>query len=128
VSIPVDLTALQDQIARFGPSALLVTTSGNGPPHIASVLVAFERGGLTMGVGRRTRANIAARPAVSLVWSEGAGSDYCLIVDGAAQETPTTESEQLVVRPTSAVLHRLAHASADIPSCLPVEEVIPPRP
>jgi hypothetical protein len=57
-------------------------------------------------------------PAVVLVWSGAIDPDYCLIVDATVDEPP---GESLVVRPTSAVLHRLASAPADIPRCLPLE-------
>jgi hypothetical protein len=107
VSIPVDLAALPDQISRFGPGAFLVTTAIDGSPHIASVVVAIGDGTLTMGAGRRTRANVAHHAAVVLMWTSGADRDHCLLVDGTAT-TPAAESETLTVRPTSAVLHRLA--------------------
>jgi hypothetical protein len=119
MSIPVDLAALQDQISQFGSSALLVTTSTEGPPHVASVVVTFEAGDLSMRVGRRTLANASGHPAVALVWPAGTGGDYCLIVDATTRDEP---ADVLVVRPTSAVLHRLASAPADIPRCLPLDE------
>jgi hypothetical protein len=107
VSIPVDLAALSEQIARFGPSALLVTTSPDIRPHISSVLVTIEGESLVMGAGRGTRANAAERRAVTIVWPAESGGDFCLIVDAEAAESP---AERLVVRPTSAVLHRVAGA------------------
>lgn len=118
MSIPVDLAALHAQVTRFGPVALLVTTSNDGPPHVSSVLVTFAGDNLTMGAGRTTRANVVDRPAVVLVWSAAIDPDYCLIVDAAVDEPP---GENLVVRPTSAVLHRLASAPAEIPRCLPLD-------
>jgi hypothetical protein len=117
VSIPVDLAALQDQISRIGSSAFLVTTATDGPPHISSVLVTFEGDDLAMPVGRQTRANAIAHGSVALVWSAEVEGGYCLIVDAATHDTST---ETLVVRPTSAVLHRLAQAPADIPRCIPL--------
>jgi hypothetical protein len=105
VSITVDLAELHAEVSRFGASAFLVTTSTGGSPHVSSVLVTFERDNLAMGVGHRTRANATEHPAVTLVWPAGVNGDYCLIVDAAAQLPP---AETLLVRPTSAVLHRLA--------------------
>jgi hypothetical protein len=118
VSIPVDLAALRAQITRFGPGAILVTTSDDGPPHVASVVVTFAGDNLAMGAGRTTRANVARRPTVALVWSGPVDADYCLIVDAIVDEPP---GETLVVRPTAAVLHRLASASGDTPSCRPLD-------
>jgi hypothetical protein len=120
VSVPVDLAALRAQIARYGPNAFLVTTSAaGGPPHLSSVLVDSEAAGdeLTMGCGRTTKANVEARPDVSLLWPPGPDPGYCLIVDAVAQGEP---GSTLTVRPTAAVLHRVAGAPAGIPRCLPL--------
>ena len=118
MSIPVDLAALQAQITRFGAGAILVTTADDGSPHIASVVVTLAGDSLAMGAGRTTRANVARRPAVALVWSGPIDPDYCLIVDATVDEPP---GESLVVRPTAAVLHRLAVASPDVPRCRPLD-------
>jgi hypothetical protein len=118
VSIPVDLAALRAQILRFGSNAVLATTSDDGPPHITSVVVAFSGDNLAMGAGRRTRANVARNTDVALVWTAEIDPDYCLIVDAVVDEPP---GESLIVRPTAAVLHRLASASAEIPQCRPLE-------
>jgi hypothetical protein len=107
VSIPVELAALREHIARAGARAILVTVSADARPHVASVLVAYDHDDLVMRAGRRTRTNAAERPAVTIVWTAPIDDDYCLIVDAAALEG-TRDSETLVVRPTSAVLHRLA--------------------
>lgn len=109
MSIPVELAALHDQISKCGPSALLVTTSADGPPHVSSVIVTFDADNLAMRVGDKTRANVAEHPAVALVWTAGLDEGFCLIVDAVASATPTP-SETLVVEPVSAVLHRLAPA------------------
>jgi hypothetical protein len=107
---------LPNQIARFGPGALLVTTSSEGPPHVSSVTVRFAGDHLAMGAGRTTRANVAEHPAVALVWSGGTDPDHCLIVDALVHESA---DDSLVVRPASAVLHRLATAPATVPECPP---------
>jgi hypothetical protein len=109
VSIPVDLAALADQISRCGSSALLVTTSTTGPPHIASVIVTLDGECLVMRAGKKTHANAAEHPAVALVWTAGLDDGYCLIVDAIAQQE-LVPAETLVVEPTAAVLHRLAAA------------------
>jgi hypothetical protein len=119
MSVPVDLAALRAQIARYGANAFLVTTAdAGGPPHLSSVLVEATGDELTMGCGKTTRANVATRPDVALLWPEGPHRGYCLIVDALAQDGggPT-----LTVRPTAAVLHRVAGAPAGLPRCLPLE-------
>jgi hypothetical protein len=107
VSLAVDLAELPAHISRFGSSAFLVTSSAEGPPHVSSVLVTVAGDNLEVPVGRKTRANVAERPAVTLVWWGDPDGDYCLIVDAAAG---VGTKENLLVRPTSAVLHRLAKA------------------
>jgi hypothetical protein len=119
VSVPVDLAVLRDQIERHGPSAFLVTTAADGPPHLSSVLVEAVGDDLTMGCGKTTRVNVAARPQVSLLWPPGPEPGYCLIVDAVAQDDADST---LTVRPTAAVLHRVAGAPAELPRCLPVDD------
>jgi hypothetical protein len=110
VSIPVELAELPAQIARFGPRALLVTNAVDGPPHVASVVVTVEPRDLSMRAGRNTRANAATNSAVTIVWIAASEPDYALVVDGTALESP---ADTLIVRPKSAVLHRLATLEGD---------------
>ena len=94
-------------MSRLGPNALLVTNSSDGPPRVASVLVTCEGDVLTMGAGRKTHANLATNPAMTLVWPAVDGK-HCLIVDGTAQ---AGSDDSVRMRPTSAILHRLARAA-----------------
>jgi len=119
MSVPVDLTALEAEIARDGSAAFLVTASTEGRPHVVSVTVALAAGELTMSAGRTSRRNLVASPSATLLWPGGPGAEYCLLVDGTAWVDDG--AEVVVVRPTSAILHRLAAASADLPYCAPVD-------
>jgi hypothetical protein len=56
------------------------------------------------GVGPGARANVVARPDVSLLWPPVAIDGMSLIVDGRAR----LDGEVIVVTPTWAVLHRPA--------------------
>ena len=106
MSIRVELADLPAQIERFGPRALLVTAGADGPPHVASVLVAVDTNGdLGMGAGRSARTNVAARPALTLVWTRDSEPDYGLVVDATALDAA---AEPFLAQPISAVLHRLA--------------------
>jgi len=107
---------LPEHVARFGEHAHLVTVGEGGKPHVVSVLVGLEAERLLTDAGRTTTANAAATPTVSLVWVAPPGEDYSLIVDGTA----AVVGEQLSIRPTRAVLHRVATAAGDGPSCLTV--------
>jgi PhnB protein len=118
MSVPVDIAALATEVARFGSCALLVTTSPEQQAHVTSVLVRLEAGELVMGAGRRSRANAAANPSVTVVWTAGPDPAYCLLVDGSAREAADRADETLAVSPTAAVLHRRADASEELPSCV----------
>ena len=85
--------------------AYLMTTSATGAPHAAPVAAVLQRGDLVVnGIGRRTRENALARPAVGLLWPPHSAADYSLIVDGQAVVT----GDSLRITPTRAVLHRPA--------------------
>ena len=56
------------------------------------------------GLGRRTRTNAEARPAVAFVWPPRDEADYSLIVDGRA----AIDGETMRVRLKRAVMHRPA--------------------
>jgi hypothetical protein len=116
VTIPATPPDLAAQIARHGPSAQLVTVTEDGRPHVVAVAVATADGGLSVPAGSHTRANVAAHPGVTLLWAAPAGSIYSLVVDGTA----TVEGETVVIRASSALLHRAAHAPDDTPRCLSV--------
>ncbi len=104
MSIAVELADLPDAIARRGPGAFLVTI-GEGGPHVVSVSVAMVGGHLDMGAGRRTARNVAARPAVTLLWPHGVDHpDDSLLVDGTA--SLADDDDRLTVTPSSAILHR----------------------
>ena len=92
-----------DQIARFGPTAFLLTVGDDGRPHPASLTVTTRLGELRTTAGRRSRSNAQARPDVTLLWA-GPVDGFALLVDGRA----TLEDEGVVVSPTSAILHKLA--------------------
>ena len=102
------LPELSDQIARFGALGFLVTVGDDGRAHPASVVVGTGDGAtLRMGAGRRTAANVRARPDVTMLWA-GPLDGYALLVDGTA----AVHDDAVVVTPTGAVLHRVAGTDA----------------
>lgn len=118
MSVPVDLAALHALIEELGPEALLATVTPEATPHLVSVLTTSVDDRLTMGGGRRTRANIAVNPRVTLLWPSVHDGAYRLIVDGTAT---IGADDQVAVEPTYAVLHRIAGVEGDEPNCLPIE-------
>ena len=107
MSVPVPLDEIVTQVERFGPAAFLITV-GDGRAHPASVLTeARTDGALTMPAGRRTAANVAERPDVTVLWAGPNADGLALLVDGTAAVTDGV----VTVTPTSAILHKLASAS-----------------
>jgi hypothetical protein len=120
MSLPVDLSALRSRVEEYGPGAFLVTVSEDGSPHVVSVAVACDDELLTTHVGRRTATNLAARPRCTLLWPGAPNGDYSLIVDADAVNAPDP-SGALAARATAAILHRVALATGDGPTCIAVD-------
>ncbi len=120
MSVRVALDELRERSAEFGAVAYLLTVTGDGRPHVVSVKVAWEDGTLVAGAGRTTSANVAGQPTVSMLWSHPAHGDYSLIVDGTAETRERDDTTVVVIRPSRAVLHRLADADGDGPTCITV--------
>jgi hypothetical protein len=121
MSQPVELGALVDCIDEYGPTAFLVTVNDDGTAHVVSVTVAVDGDHLVASVGNRTRANAHVRPTVTLVWPPRPNPAYSLIVDAEHVPGGGNADTSIAVEPHSAVLHRVAGASGEGPTCLPVE-------
>ncbi len=108
MSIPVELSSVAKEMARYR-FAYLMTTNDKGGPHAVAVVAEVQGGDLVVnGIGRHTRENALARPAVGLVWPPPSMAEHSLIVDGQA----TVVGESLRITPTRAVLHRPAPSPA----------------
>lgn len=120
MSIPVELEALEQEVAARGPLALLVTVNDDASPHAVAVEVRWDAGRLRAGAGSRTGGNAGRRPGVTLLWPTLEAGAYSLIVDGTAK----LEDGEVVVSPGRAVLHRspvgASGADPDAPSCITV--------
>ena len=108
MSIPVALEGLRAALAERGESGYLLTVSDDGRPHAVHVPLRWEQDELTTEVGKRTAANAAARPNVSLLCPVRLDGDYSLIIDGTAVVDTRADELRLRIRPTRAVLHRAA--------------------
>ena len=120
MSVAVAIEALTEKVAEFGPTPYLVTVGADGRAHVVSVRGRVEAALVRVSAGRTSRANVGVNPSVTLLWPAPAGGPYSLIVDG--EVNPDDAQDELVVRPTRAVLHRVADAPADLPNCVAVED------
>jgi hypothetical protein len=127
MSVAVDLEGLDERIGELGPAAFLVTVGDDGHPHVVSVAVERVGDRLATRAGRRTRANLAARPILTLLWPAAPGGQYSLLVDGEVEagEPGADDDPIIAVTPTHAVLHRVADATGEGPTCLPVTDPAP---
>jgi hypothetical protein len=120
VSVAVDMEALGERVSEYGGRAYLLTVTDDALPHVVSVTVALEGDRLVTSIGRRTGANLVARPTATFLWPPAATDpDYSLIVDGTAVDAAGEGT--LRVEPTRAVLHKVAEATGDGPTCRPLE-------
>ena len=111
VSIPVEIGNLLAALKGFGSGYLLTTTEGR--VKVVTVDPTSTESGLRIqSPGRGTMANLATNPAVTLIFPPLERRGYTLLVDGTA----AADDDDLVVTPTSAVLHRPAtHADGPLP-------------
>ena len=120
MSVPVALDALRERVAEFGSVAFLLTVTDDRRPHVVSVNVAWEHDDLVAGAGRTTATNATRQPVVSLLWPSPGPGSYGLIVDGTAEVQQRDDETVLTITPSRAVLHRLASAEGEGPSCVTV--------
>ncbi len=122
MSTEVSLEQLAETLQSYA-YAYLLTVTDQQRAHAVAVTPIITGENLLLGdVGKRTRANLAARPSISLVWPPTETDGYSLIVDGES----STDGGELTVRPTRAVLHRPAPGFASGPSacgsdCVPID-------
>ena len=105
MSIPVELSELAATLAAY-PWGYLVTVGDGLRAHSLAVPTDVRDGMLHATGGRSTRANIEARPGVTMVFPHPLAGEYSLILDGTA----AAEGDAVVFTPTHAVLHRPALA------------------
>ena len=118
VSVSVSLAALAEQVARFGDLVYAITADEHGKGHVVSVTAGWQGDQLVMAAGRRTSSNAETTGSITLLWPAPPGEPYSLIVDGDAHVD--AHAGLVGVRPTRAVLHRVARADPGLPSCVTV--------
>jgi hypothetical protein len=104
MSVKVDLDRLGETLGDYD-FAYLLTVSDDARAHAVAVQPRLEADALHVpGLGNRTRANLAARTAVTLLFPPRERGGYSLIVAGRA----TARDDGAAVVPSHAVLHRPA--------------------
>jgi hypothetical protein len=107
MSIPVEVGDLGAALRDFGAGYLL-TTAGDGAVKAVTVEPSVADGVLLVpSPGRGSVANVAANPAVTLLFPPLEQRGYTLLVDGTGE----ADGDDVRVTPSTAVLHRpSAHA------------------
>ena len=116
MSIPVDLEALRDELARHERPAYLITAGDSGGPHLVAAYLTWSDGAFTTGCGRHTATNLAARAEVSVVVPPNEPDGYSLIFDATGE---VVDGDPVTVRltPVKAVLHRPGAGPGEVPGC-----------
>ncbi len=109
MSVKVDLTVLEETMRDYA-FAYLLTVSDDQRAHAVAVQPRPDGQALLVGgLGNRTRANLDARPDVTLLFPPVEPGGYSLIVDGRGSLGADGGAS---VVPSHAVLHRPAdHAT-----------------
>ena len=99
------LTKLRAQLSRYDTPPHLLSTSDDGRPHAVAATLDWDGDTLLLSAGKRSLANVAARPRVSVLWAAPGVGEYSLIVDGDAVAGDSDDG-RVRVTVTRAVLHR----------------------
>lgn len=99
--------AVRTEAARLGTVPYLLSVGVDGRPHAIAITLSWQADTLSLSAGRKSLANIAARPLVSVMWPAPDAASYGLFVDGRAEVHGT----EVVVTPSRAVLHRSGAAT-----------------
>ena len=103
MSIPVDVADLEQRLQQFGPGYLLTARAGR--VKVVSAAPVLADGVLRVrSPGRGSVANVGEEPAVTLLYPPREAPGLTLLVDGTA----VVEGDDVVVTPTSAILHKPA--------------------
>jgi hypothetical protein len=109
MSVKVELPKLLEVAAGFGTTPMLLTTDEDGRPRASAVSVTWDGEVATVRAGRRSVANAAVRPLVSLLWPAPLGERFALLVDGDVEATQPDENPKdggfVTVRATNGILH-----------------------
>lgn len=112
MTIAIATERLRAESANFGLTPYLLTQGEDGRPHAVASSIAWHADGIRVRTGKRSLANVAARPLVSLLWPPVEPGGYSLIVDGEGTISGSGDTACAIIRPTRGVLHRPGAAPA----------------
>jgi len=131
MSVRVELEKLLEVAAGFGTVPMLLTSDADGRPRASAVQVGWDGATVRVRAGRKSVANAAARPLVSLLWPAPPGERFALLVDGTATATEPDDDPRtggfVTVEATTGILHVVdrPHAEAAPPAEAPAGGVSP---
>lgn len=112
MSIPVDVADLASALTDFGPGYLLSAAADGRVKAVTVEPEVVDDALVIVGPGRGSCANIAANPAVTVLFPPRVERGFTLLVDGTAE----VDGQDVRVTPTGAVLHRPASHSDGPPA------------
>lgn len=101
------LSELEAALAAY-PWGYLVTVGDDLRAHLLAVPTDYCDGALQAAAGRSTRANVRARPEITMVFPHPLPGEYSLVLDGLATVVAAPDGERVSFAPSHAVLHRPA--------------------
>ena len=109
MSVRVELEKLLEVADGFGTVPMILTVDADGRPRIAAVSVAWDGVVARVRAGRRSVANAAERPLVSLLWPAPPGERFALLVDGTVRASEPDDDPKnggfVTVEASGAILH-----------------------
>lgn len=96
------VASIRAEAERLGTVPYLLTCGEDGRPHAVATTITWRDGALSVKAGRRSLANVAARPLISVMWPAPDAASYGLFVDGAG----SVDGDWVALTPSRAVLHR----------------------
>ena len=118
---PVSFDDVKRRVVEFGVRATIITVTADSKPHVVTAVLEIDDDRLVTHVGKRTCANLAERPQLTLTWLPTDGDEYQLILDGHADRVGEPDERgvsELAIEIEGGILHRLAGLPTPGPSCI----------
>ena len=117
----VSFDDVRRRVVEYGQRATVITITADSKPHVVTAVIEIEDDRLVTHVGKRTQANLAERPHLTVTWLPSAGGEYQLILDGHADRVGEPDERgvsEVAIEIDGGILHRLAGLPTPGPSCI----------